>query len=149
MLSYATGPGIKPISLATRRKKNRPALQAMPAPRAVPGVREPRPTTHAVGNDARGANRIVHRVDCRVDSAAAPPRDVNWVRIYKASVTVSDRTPPAVAITGGALASGRWVSGQQVVQYTAVDNVGVRSGSLSCGTRSRGLRPAGSAITRG
>ena len=127
MLSYATGPGMKPISVATRRKKNRVPFKRCPRPGRFQASGNPRPTTHVVGDDARGANRIVHRVDCqsRAGCSAGGP---NWVLIYKASVTVSDRTPPSVAITGGGLASGRWVSGQQVVQYSAVDNVGVRQG---------------------
>ena len=71
------------------------------------------------------------------------------MRIYKASVTVSDRTPPLVAITGGGLASGRWVSGEQVVQYAALDNVGVRSGRVVAGsTRPRRIS-RGRVTTRG
>ena len=135
MLSYAAGPGMKTISLASRRKKNRVYRVGCPRRGRFQASGNPRPTTHVVGNDARGANRIVHRVDCQSRSGCSA-RGVNWVRIYKASVTVSDRTPPSVAITGGGLASGRWVSGQQVVRYSAFDNVGVRSGQVVAGSAS-------------
>ena len=116
---------MKAFTVTTRRKRNRSPFKGCPRRGRFQASGNPRPTTHPVGNDLRGANRIVHRVKCH-GSRGCAASGVNWVRIYKASVTVSDRTPPLVAITGGALASGRWVSGEQVVQYAAADNVGVR-----------------------
>lgn len=125
--SYAAGPAMKALSVASRRKKNRPAFRACPRPGRFQASGNPRPTTHVVGGDAAGANRIVHRVDCRARGGCAA-RGVNWVRIFKASVTVSDRTPPHVTITGGSILAQRWVAGRQTIQYAATDNVGVRAG---------------------
>ncbi len=127
--SYAKGPGMKAFTVTTRRKRNRSPFKGCPRRGRFQASGNPRPTTHPVGNDLRGADRIVHRVKCHGSHGCAAS-GVNRVRIYKASVTVSDRTPPLVAITGGALASGRWVSGRQVVQYAAADNVGVQKGVL-------------------
>ena len=41
MLSYATGPSIKPISLATRKKKNRQPRVRCPRRGRLPGFRQP------------------------------------------------------------------------------------------------------------
>ena len=143
--SYAKGPWIRPFSVTTSRKRDRSPFKRCPQAGRFQASGNPRPTTHLVGNDVRGATQIVHRVKCHRKSGCAAS-GVNWVRIYKASVTVSDRTPPLVAITGGGLASGRWVSGEQVVQYAAVDNVGVRSGAVVAG--SNGIRTELSAVVR-
>ena len=105
MLSYATGAGIKPVSVATRRKRNRLPFKRCPRRGRVQASGNPKPTTHVVGDDIRGPDRIVHRVDCQSRTGCSAS-SVNWVRIYKASVTVSDRTPPSVAITGGGAGLG-------------------------------------------
>ena len=139
---------MRPFSVATRRKANRNPFKRCPAQGRFQASGNPRPTIHTVGNDVRGATEIIHRVKCHARSGCAAS-GVNWVRIFKAAVTVSDRTAPLVAITGGALASGRWVSGRQTVQYAALDNVGVRSGRAVGGERAtRPERPRPCDYTR-
>ena len=65
ILSYAAGAGAKAISVATRRKRNRLPFKRCPRRGRAQASGNPKPTTHVVGSDARGANRIVHRVDCQ------------------------------------------------------------------------------------
>lgn len=97
-----------------------------------------RPRTYTVGSDPTGPDRIVQRVDCRSREGCSA-RGENYVRTFKASAEVVDHTPPSVQITGGALASGNWVSGDQTIEYTASDNVGVRAAEAILGAFRRGF----------
>lgn len=54
-------------------------------------------------------------------------------RTRAATVTVNDPTPPDVAITGGGLASGRWVAGRQVATFAHSDSAGIRSADIALG----------------
>ena len=96
-----------------------------------------RPRTYTVGTDPAGPDRIVQRVDCRSREGCSA-RGENYVRTFKASAEIVDHTPPSVQITGGALASGNWVAGDQAVEYTASDNVGVRAARVMVGN---GIEP--------
>ena len=145
--SYAKGPGNEARSVGTRRKANRHPFRRCPARGRFQASGNPRPTIHIVGNDVRGASRIVHRVKCHARSGCAAS-GVNWVRIFKAAVTVSDRTAPLVAITGGSVVSRRWVGGRQSVQYAALDNVGVRSGRAVSGAATLPAAPRPCDYTR-
>ena len=61
-------------------------------------------------------------------SKTCSARALNFIRTYKAQVRVVDGVAPAAAIVpDSALASGAWVSGIQSLDYSATDNVGVRS----------------------
>ncbi len=91
-----------------------------------------RPASYPVGNDQSGPDRIVQRIDCRSRDGCLA-RGENYVRTFKGSAEVVDYTPPSVQITGGGLASGSWVRGDQVVEYTASDNVGVREATVLAG----------------
>jgi len=61
---------------------------------------------------------------------------------------VVDYTPPSVQITGGALASGSWVAGDQAVEYTASDNVGVKEAGIVVSGANRGNSPRQCDFTR-
>jgi hypothetical protein len=79
--------------------------------------------------DIAGTTQIIQRVVCvagKKGSRACSTRARNYIRTFKAAVTVVDVSPPEVQITGGALPTGRWVGGEQDVQYTASDNVGIQ-----------------------
>ena len=76
-----------------------------------------------------GATRIYQRVLC-VASARKPycsAHSVNYIRTFKARVTVVDTSPPGVSIIkDNPFTRGAWVHGTQQVNYVALDNVGVR-----------------------
>jgi hypothetical protein len=97
-----------------------------------------RPESYPVGSDRSGPDRIVQRIDCRSRDGCLA-RGENYVRTFKGSAEVVDYTPPSVQITGGGLASGAWVSGDQVVEYTANDNVGVRAAEVIGGSLRKGF----------
>lgn len=112
----------------------------------VPGRRCPRPGRARISDAptlerpryaAKGTTRIVQRLECRARRGCRTG-GVNRVATFDAVIRVQDETPPAVQITGGGLASGQWVRGDQVVEYTAEDNVGVqRAQSLIAGSATR------------
>ena len=54
-------------------------------------------------------------------------------RTRSATVVVNDPTPPDVGITGGGLASGRWVSGRQTATFAHSDGTGIRSADIALG----------------
>ena len=63
---------------------------------------------------------------CRSD-AAAPSGDRAGVRLYSASVRISDDSAPAAWDVGdGPLTNGAWQRGSQYVGFAAGDNVGIR-----------------------
>jgi hypothetical protein len=101
----------------------------------------PRPRTY----DINGATRIVQRVIC-VGEKNAPhcsSRGLNYIRTFKAQATVVDVSPPAVSVLqDNPFTQGQWVSGRQIVNYVATDNVGVKRaraivGSSPSGTHER------------
>jgi hypothetical protein len=60
-------------------------------------------------------------------SKSCSARGLNFIRTYKAQVRVVDGVGPAATIVPDtALARGSWVSGPQLLHYSATDNVGVR-----------------------
>jgi hypothetical protein len=89
-----------------------------------------------------GATALVQRVICRSRSGCSASRLTMMATRY-ATAYVADFTAPAIRILGGGLASGRWVRGVQYVNYTARDNVGIRTGRLFVGGRqvARAARP--------
>jgi hypothetical protein len=77
-----------------------------------------------------GATRIVQRVVCvgSQQSKACSSEGENEIRTYLAEVTLEDVAPPTVTVLADTpLTRGEWVKGDQVVNYDAADNVGVRS----------------------
>src|SRR3954467_13024784 len=75
------------------------------------------------------ATSIVQRVVCRSKNGCSASRLTMLVTRY-AAATISDPARPRVRITGGGLASGRWVRGSQNVRFAAADNVGMRDARL-------------------
>jgi hypothetical protein len=79
--------------------------------------------------DIAGATRITQRVLC-VGSSDKPycsAHSINYIRTFKARATVVDTSPPGVTITqDNPFTRGAWVHGTQQVDYSALDNVGVR-----------------------
>jgi hypothetical protein len=126
---YAEGPGIAPIAI-----KNVRANQGCPRPGRAQSA-----GYRSRAYNVSGATRIVQRVICvgsgRPRSCSA--RGANFIRTYKATVTVADVLPPSLGISQDTpLSRGEWVSGTQPLNYDASDNVGVRSAAaLVAGTR--------------
>jgi 5-hydroxyisourate hydrolase-like protein (transthyretin family) len=128
---YATGPGIQPIPI-----KNVRANQHCPH----------RTRAQAAGYRSRtfnvaGATRIVQRVICRGGNGrrSCSARGVNYIRTYQAEVGIIDEQPPTAAIaTDTPLAMGAWVGGNQPLDYSAQDNVGVSIGQALVGGRPGG-----------
>ena len=79
--------------------------------------------------DVNGSNKIVQRIIC-VGERGAPycsSRGENYIRTFVARATVVDVSQPAIRILpNNPFTLGRWVGGNQTVQYDAADNVGVR-----------------------
>lgn len=117
---YADAPDMKPIPI-----KNLRANQGCPRPGRA----------QAAGYRSRtfnvaGATRIVQRVICVSTrrQASCSARHNNYIQTYKAAVTITDTSPPAVNVTSDTpLTQGAWVNGTQLLNYDASDNVGVRS----------------------
>jgi hypothetical protein len=77
-----------------------------------------------------GRTRIMQKVVCRGASGRpwCSARGRNYIVTYLAVVGIADDQPPAAAIAADTpLAVGSWVGGSQPLNYTAQDNVGVRS----------------------
>src|SRR3954447_26759285 len=71
-----------------------------------------------------GRTRVVAKIQCRARSCSS--KRSNYLRTDQVMVTIHDGTPPSVAIQpDGPLARGEWVSGHQLLNYDANDNVGV------------------------
>src|SRR4051812_43871842 len=91
--------------------------------------------------DISGTTKIFQRVLC-VASSKKPycsAHSVNYIRTFKARATVVDTSPPGVAILqDNPFTRGAWVHGTQQVNYTALDNVGVRSARPVFGTAAYG-----------
>lgn len=95
------------------------------------------PTLERPRMAAEGTTRLVQRLECRARGGCRTG-GTNRVSTFDAVIRVEDHTPPAVQITGGGLASGQWVRGDQVVEYTAEDNVGVAKGQAFVGGQAGG-----------
>lgn len=110
-----------------------------------------------VGGDARpGGECITGQEASAVSFLRAPPGTSGlqqWTQCgaarcaagatfhtYYASVLVTDPHLPAVAVSGGGLASGRWVRRDQSVGFSTSDNIGIASAAVTVGGR-----PGGSA----
>ena len=91
--------------------------------------------------DIAGATQIVQRVLC-VGSAKTPycsARSLNYIRTFKAQATVVDVAAPLVAIARDTpFTQGAWVRGTQQVNYSTLDNVGVRVAQAVVGGRLAG-----------
>ena len=99
--------------------------------------------------DVSGASRIVQRVICVGNRASktCSARGANFIRTYKASVDVVDNTGPTTSIIADTpLARGAWVSGNQPLNYTAADNVGVRSAQAFASGRRAGAHQRACAL---
>jgi hypothetical protein len=77
-----------------------------------------------------GATRLVQRIVCRgFYSRRCSARGANYIRTLASRVTIEDKTPPSVQITGGSLLGG-WVSKERELQFSANDAVGVQNAVL-------------------
>jgi hypothetical protein len=122
---YADGPGAS--NVFARNK-----LPGSSCPRRGNARISDAPTLERPRMAAEGTTRLVQRLECRSRSGCRTG-GTNRVSTFDAVIRVEDHTPPAVRITGGGLASGEWVRGDQVVEYTAEDNVGVAKGQAFLG----------------
>lgn len=119
---YAEGPGVRlPIfkPLLANRRCNEQSRVSGKASYTTQGV-----------VDIAGATRIVQRVICvgtRQRRSCSAHRN-NYVQTFKARVTITDTSGPAVSIIADTpLTQGAWVNGSQALNYDATDNVGVRT----------------------
>jgi hypothetical protein len=84
-----------------------------------------------------GATQIVQRTICKSRHGCSATRP-NYVRTTVANLTVDDVQPPTVSIVPDTpLARGEWVGGEQTVNYTASDNVGVQRATAMIGDLAR------------
>jgi hypothetical protein len=115
---WAEGPG-KRIPL-----KNVKANRNCPRPRRAQAAQF-RESSYSIP----GATRITQRVTCAATKKQnwCSAREANYIKTERASVVLADAQPPTVAIQQDTpLAQGGWVSGRQLLNYTASDNVGVQ-----------------------
>jgi hypothetical protein len=70
--------------------------------------------------------RCLNPSGCTLATTGVYPYTRATFSISNVAVRVQDFTQPGVGVTGGALASGRWLSGVQGVSFDASDNVGIR-----------------------
>src|SRR4051812_33588177 len=80
--------------------------------------------------DVPGATRIIQRVSCVGDDRkkACSSASENEIRTFRAEVTLEDVAPPTANVLADTpFTRGEWVKGDQVVNYDAADNIGVRS----------------------
>jgi 5-hydroxyisourate hydrolase-like protein (transthyretin family) len=129
---WASRPDGPPVSI-----KNVRANRGCPRRGYAQGAGWPRARSY----DIAGATSIVQRAVC-VGSHRTPfcsSRGLNYIRTFKAQATVVDVSPPGVSIVqDNPFTRGEWVSGSQTVNYTAVDNVGVRLARPIFGSASYG-----------
>jgi hypothetical protein len=124
---WADAPGMKPIPMRNVR-----ANEGCPK-RMSAQASQVQEITYAV----QGATRIVHRVVC-VGSAGRKSCSTggrNQIRTLRAEASLQDAASPAVTPRlDTPLTRGEWVSaGDQLVNYDATDNVGVRLGRVFLG----------------
>ncbi len=73
-----------------------------------------------------GATQIVQRTICLSRRGCSVGR-ANYIRTEVANLTVQDEAPPTASIVPDTpLTRGEWVRGNQALNYTASDNVGVK-----------------------
>lgn len=128
---YAEIPNARPVSIKNVRANER-----------CPGSQR----GQAAGYRSRaynvaGATRIVQRVVCMGGGGrkSCSGRERNYVRTYKAVVSVVDTQAPTATIAADTpLASGAWVGDTQPLNYTGDDNVGIRAATLSASDASVG-----------
>ena len=115
------------------------AIQARPSDKKLVGELESGGPTGAcfVGIDPpgwhptpAGTTAITQVAKCRF-SPRCPPGAA--VHSFKTVVRIQDATPPALAITGGGLASGHWVRGDAAVVFDRWDSTGIGSSRLQAG----------------
>jgi hypothetical protein len=112
-----------------------PDVKAIPIKNVLANRRCPRPRRAQAASFAKqtyaipGATKIVQRVVCVGTKRQnwCSGNEANYINTEEASVVFSDALPPTVEIQQDTpLAQGAWVSGQQPLNYTASDNVGVQ-----------------------
>jgi hypothetical protein len=102
-----------------------------------------------------GATRIVQRVTCVGGGGrnACSSAGENEIRTFRAEMTLEDVVAPtATTLVDTPLTRGEWVTGDQVLNYDANDNVGVQSaeviiGGAPAGNADRPCRFANSRVT--
>jgi hypothetical protein len=95
----------------------------------------PRPRSYSLG----ASTRIEQRVVCRARRGCSTSR-LTSLETYQSKVTVVDVSRPLIRITGGGLASRRWVRGTSDVRFAAYDNVGISGEALLVGGYARTSR---------
>lgn len=123
---YADGPG-GPIPI-----KNVRASRHCPQAGRAQAAGFPKPQPYNIS----GATRIIQRAVCVGGNGShfCSSRGSNYIRTYQATAVVADSSPPSVAIAqDNPFTEGAWVSGVQRVDYTASDNVGIKSAQIPGG----------------
>jgi hypothetical protein len=117
---WADGPGAQ-----TKPIKNVRANQDCPRPGRAQAAGWPGRRFELIP----GTTRLVQRIVC-VGAPGTPycsARGRNFIRTLKAEVTVVDPILPSAGILqDNPFTAGQWVRGEQVVNYDAADNVGVK-----------------------
>jgi hypothetical protein len=131
MRTWAVVPGTKGISLfnanANRncaRRGRAQIAQATEKTRSIPGAMEIKQRVQCIGKGKQNW--------CSAKSA-------NYIRTLQAVVLLKDVQAPAVQILGDTpLASGAWVRGDQPLNYTASDNIGIERARAVIGGAAQG-----------
>jgi hypothetical protein len=117
---WADGPGAPTVPI-----KNVRANSGCPRPGLAQAAGWPGPRIEPIP----GTTRIVQRTVC-VGAPGTPycsARGRNFIRTFKAEATVVDPLlPEARVLEDNPFTLGEWVSGDQILNYDAADNVGVK-----------------------
>lgn len=123
---YAVGPaGTIPI-------KNVRASRHCPQTGRAQAAGFPKPRPYNIN----GATEIIQRAVCVGGNGThyCSARGSNYIRTYQATALVADPSPPNVGIAqDNPFTEGAWVSGVQSIDYTASDNVGIKSAQIPGG----------------
>ena len=143
MQAWAVVPGSRPTMLFNG-KANRGC--ARPGRVQIAAAKE---TTHSIP----GATAIMQRIKCvgRGKQNWCSAKSTNYIQTLQAKVLLKDVQAPTVQILGDtALAGGAWVRGDQPLNYTASDNIGIERAQAVIGGVAQGghTRPCSRHCTR-
>ena len=135
MQAWATVPGRKPIALLNA-KANRDCAR-----RGRVQIAQAKQTKISIS----GATAITQRVKCfgKGKQNWCSAKSANYIQTLDAVVLLKDVQAPAVQILGDTpLAAGAWVRGDQPLNYTAEDNIGIERaqaviGGVALGSETR------------
>ena len=132
MQAWATVPGSKSITLLNA-KANRDCARTGRAQ-----IAQAKHTEISIP----GATAITQRIKCMGKGKQnwCSAKSANFIRTLQAVVLLKDVQAPAVQILGDTpLAAGAWVRGDQPLNYTASDNIGVERAQAVIGGVAQGL----------